>query len=405
MTSIAARWLMLPVLFAALFLHGCGSLPVAPQAEPVPTPQPRPEALGTTAPTKEAAAPAIEPSQQRITVAAVGDIMLGSDFPDDALPPHDGKEMLTAAAPLLRSADIALGNLEGVLLDGGKPFKQCQNNGRCYVFRSPSRYAQLLAESGFDVLSLANNHARDFGEAGRSASMTHLDAVGIRHSGRVGDVASWSVAGRRVAFIAFAPYDGSHDLREIAQMKRLVAQLASDHDIVIVSFHGGSEGSDAVNVPFASEYYHGEDRGDVAHFARAAVEAGADLVIGHGPHVPRGIELYQERLIAYSLGNFATYQGVNVAGRTGLAPLVTVTLDGEGRFISGDIHSFRQQRPGGPQPDPSVAAARLMAQVTASNFADSPLKIDEGGTLLRIDGALAVGKPGSTGKIPPARVE
>src|SRR5512143_109159 len=107
--------------------------------------------------------------------------------------------MLKDVAALLRSDDITMGNLEGALLDGGQPFKQCQNNGRCFVFRSPSRYVRHLVEAGFDVMSLANNHARDFGEAGRSSSMALLDAAGIRHSGREGDVASWSVSGRRVA--------------------------------------------------------------------------------------------------------------------------------------------------------------------------------------------------------------
>ncbi len=409
MTKITVRRLMLLVLLSASVLQGCGSLPVTAQREPpLPVPQPQSpsvSASGAEEVARQTAQQSVEPAAQRITVAAVGDIMLGNDFPVDALPPRDGKEMLEAVAPLLGSVDIALGNLEGVVADGGKPFKQCQSNGRCYVFRSPSRYAQLLAEAGFDVLSLANNHARDFGEAGRSATMAHLDAAGVLHSGRAGDVARWNVAGRRVAFIAFAPYGGSHDMRDIPQMEKLVGELAADHDIVIVSFHGGGEGSDAINVPFATEYYHGEDRGDVARFARAAVEAGADLVIGHGPHVPRGIELHNERLIAYSLGNFATYQGINVAGRTGLAPIVTVTLDGEGRFIAGDIHSFRQQRPAGPQPDPSREAARLMAQVSASNFAASRLKIDKAGAMARSDGALAAGPEGSTGKTTPARVE
>lgn len=410
MTMIPAKRLMWLALLSSLLVQGCTSLPVvSPPEEPQPTSE---SLLPSLPPSSDAEIPqdnvvveSDEAEALRITVAAVGDIMLGSDFPVDALPPRDGKEMLESVAPLLSSVDIALGNLEGVLLDGGKPFKQCQNNGRCYVFRSPGRYAQHLAEAGFDVLSLANNHARDFGEAGRSATMAHLDSAGIRHSGRDGDVASWSVAGRRVAFIAFAPYGGSHDMRDIPQMERLVAGLAANHDIVIVSFHGGGEGRDAVHVPFTTEYYHGEDRGDVARFARAAVEAGADLVIGHGPHVPRGIELHHERLIAYSLGNFATYQGINVAGRTGLAPIVTVTLDGAGRFISGAVHSFRQLRPGGPQPDPSQEAARLMGQVTASDFTNASLMILADGALAPVDGTLASGSDGSVGKIPPARVE
>jgi len=388
-------------------LQGCSTVSVAPHEAPSetvtePVPPARIDDGSKTQSGNEEPSPTA--AEQRITIAAVGDIMLGSDYPTDALPSSDGKEMLEAVGPILRSADIALGNLEGVVNDGGKPFKQCQNNGSCYVFRTPSRYVKNLVEAGFDVLSVANNHARDFGEEGRSATMAHLDAAGIRHSGRYGDVASWNVAGRRVAFIAFAPYDGSHDMRDIPEMRRLVSQLTAQHDIVIVSFHGGAEGNEAIHVPFATEIFHGENRGDVAEFARAAVDAGADLVIGHGPHVPRGIELRNDRLIVYSLGNFATYQGINVSGRNGLSPIVSVMLDGTGRFISGRIYSNRQERPAGPQPDPSYSVAHLMARVTAEDFADSRLRIQGDGTIERIGGLPAmVAEP--AGKLLPARVE
>ena len=111
-----------------------------------------------------------------------------------------------------------------------------------------------------------------------------------------------------------------------------VAGFAATHDIVIVSFHGGAEGADVTHVPFAEEEYYGEPRGDVVWFARGVVDAGADLVIGHGPHVVRGMERYKERLIAYSLGNFATYYGISVAGIKGIAPILTTTLDGEGHL-------------------------------------------------------------------------
>lgn len=234
--------------------------------------------------------------------------------------------------------------------------------------------------------------------------MAHLDTAGIRHSGRAGDVASWSVAGRRVAFIAFAPYDGSHDMRDITGMRQLVARLAAQHDIVIVSFHGGAEGSEAIHVPFETELFHGENRGDVARFAREAVESGADLVLGHGPHVPRGIELYNDRLIVYSLGNFATYQGINVAGRNGMAPIVTATLDADGRFISGRVLSNRQERPGGPRPDALFSAARLMARVTAEDFPNPGLKIRDDGAIERMTDASATTAE-AAGKIAPARVE
>lgn len=406
MPKISLKGGLWSALLSILLLQGCSTVPLEPRGVPAESAMPevpvqQPLDAGRD---EEQLSSADLAAVQRISVAAVGDIMLGNDFPNDLLPPADGVTMLEDVAPQLKAADITVGNLEGVLLDGGKPFKKCQNNGRCYVFRTPSRYVRHLVEAGFDVVSLANNHARDFGEEGRSTTMAHLDAAGIRHSGREGDVASWSAAGRRVAFIAFAPSAGSHDIRDVAGMQRLVAELAAQHDIVIVSFHGGAEGSEAIHVPFATEIFHGEDRGDVARFARAAVEAGADLVLGHGPHVPRGMELHHERLIVYSLGNFATYLGINVSGRNGLAPIVIATLDGEGRFVSGQIHSNRQERPGGPRSDNSHAAARLMARVTAEDFALPGVRILEDGTIERLDGATSVtAKP--AGKLLPARVE
>ena len=98
---------------------------------------------------------------------------------------------LAHVAPMLAAADIAFGNLEGVLLDGGEPGKKCSNPNACYLFRSPTRYAQHYRAAGFDVLSLANNHARDFGEEGRTASMEAIAAAGMHHTGRVDDFASF----------------------------------------------------------------------------------------------------------------------------------------------------------------------------------------------------------------------
>ncbi|MGD8546605.1 MAG: CapA family protein [Thiohalophilus sp.] len=329
------------------------------------------------------------PSTTGLTVAAVGDIMLGTDFPRDRLPPDDGAKLLREAGPVLQSADIAFGNLEGVLMDGGEPVKQCQNPDACYLFRSPARYAALLQAAGFNLVSLANNHARDFGEAGREASMNALARHGIRHTGRQGDIASWEVNGLKVAAIAFAPFINSHDMLDTAQMVALVSGLKQSHDIVLVSFHGGAEGEEALRLPFAEEYYYGERRGDVVAFARRAVDAGADLLLGHGPHVPRALELYRGRLIAYSLGNFATYRGMKVSGLNGLAPVLEVRLDQHGRFLDGQIHAFRQQRPDGPVRDNSRQVARLIARLTAQDFGDAGLAFDQAGHIYPLSEPLA----------------
>lgn len=314
-----------------------------------------------------------------ITVAAVGDIMLGTDYPEDRLPPDDGRSYLSAVTPVLEMADLTVGNLEGVLLRGGTPRKTCQIAAACYLFRSPPRYALLLQAAGFDALSLANNHARDFGEAGRSYTMGVLDAIGIHHSGRRGDIASFRVKGLHVALIAFSPTRKSHLLNDIPVAVEHVAQLARHHDRVIVSFHGGAEGPGAMALPFEEEFYYGETRGEVVRFARRVIEAGADLVIGHGPHVPRALELYRGRLIAYSLGNFATYLGVSISDEAGLAPILIVTLDADGRFVKGQIHSAIQERPASLRWDPRQRAARLIRRLTEQTFGAGMLTFDADG--------------------------
>jgi hypothetical protein len=319
-----------------------------------------------------------------LSVVAVGDIMLGTDFPRNRLAPADGKQLLAPVAGILAVADISVGNLEGSLLEGGEPRKECSDPQRCYLFRSPPHYADYLQQAGFDVLSLANNHARDFGEAGALETMQHLARAGVRHTGQEGDIASWQVKGKKVAVIAYAPFIGSNDFLATDKAREQVKQLAMHHDVVIVSMHAGAEGLEALHVPFREEMFYGENRGDVVAFAHAVIDAGADLVIGHGPHVPRALELYKDRLIAYSLGNFCTYYGISVVGKKGLAPMLQVTLDEQGRFRQGQIISARQIRPGGPVLDNTQQAARLMKKLTEADFPHTPLRISEKGVLERL---------------------
>ena len=128
---------------SVLLLTGCATAPREPVTEPV---------------VQEAPPPEPDYAAMRLTVAGVGDIMLGTDYPENHLPDDDGISFLGAVAPTLSAADITFGNLEGVLQDGGEPIKECKNPNACYLFRSPTRYAQLLADAGFDVISVANNH-------------------------------------------------------------------------------------------------------------------------------------------------------------------------------------------------------------------------------------------------------
>jgi len=360
-----------------LFLAACATSPVSEPEEP-----PVAE-VADAAPS--AAAPAKDLNAFRLSIAAVGDMMLGTDYPENHLPDDDGVSFLAAVTPVLSMADITFGNLEGVLLDGGEPGKKCSNPASCYRFRSPPRYVEHFVAAGFDVMSVANNHARDFGEEGRLATMRTLAAAGIHHSGLEGDFASFTSKELSVALIAFAVTKNSNLMLDYEKSAETVAAHANSHDIVIVSFHGGAEGRHVMHLPFEEEEYFGEPRGDVVKFSRMMVDAGADLVIGHGPHVVRAMERYKDRLIAYSLGNFATYYGISVDGIKGIAPILVTTLDGTGKFIEGRIHSTAQIRPGGPQIDAGQKALNLIRGLSIQDFGKPGITFHPDGKIVPAD--------------------
>lgn len=303
-----------------------------------------------------------------LTVTAAGDINLGTAFPsDEYLPPDEGASLLRPVADLL-IGDIVFGNLEGPLADGGKTEK-CSSSVGCYAFRTPTAYVKNLKAAGFNVLGIANNHAMDFGEEGRQSTIKTLDAAGIAHSGPVGDLAEFEIKGSKVALLAFTTADHSYNLLDIDAAAKAVADADRNHDIVIVSFHGGSEGSHAQHVPYEMEHLGSEPRGELRKFTHAVIDAGADLVLGHGPHVLRGMEVYKRRLIAYSLGNFCTYARFNLSGPLGRAVVLSVDLSrATGEFVGGRLRATLQTKPGGPRPDPSGRGIKLVKQLSRADF-------------------------------------
>jgi len=347
-------------------------------------------------------------SEATITLAAVGDIMLGSTYPypdGRDLPPPDDRPagLMTPFAPLLQRADLAFGNLEGAIvgLDVADARPKCNGLHKgCFAFRMPPALAPQLAAAGFDLLSLANNHVLDFGEAGRVTTRAHLDALGIAYSGQRGDIARREVNGLRVSMIALSVYDHSYDLNDLPAATAAISDEAARCDVLIVSFHGGAEGPDRMRVPHGPEHFLGRNRGDLRRFARAAVDAGADLVLGHGPHVVRGIELHRDRLIAYSLGNFSTYKRFNLTGPNGLAVVLEVTLGADGRFVAGRVHPLRQLAPGGPEPDPAGAVMPILQSLSREDFPETGVDFGLGGEIIAPSG-VAPRPPAPTSPEPP----
>ncbi|MEQ1765389.1 MAG: CapA family protein [Pyrinomonadaceae bacterium] len=380
----------LTFLVCAVLSAGCGYVtsPLSVKAEqPITKPSPTPIA-----------------DENVISIAAVGDIMLASPFPDDTrMPPNDGKGMLDAVTPILSVADIAFGNMEGPIVDSGTSAK-CKPKTpvtptptplpsatpkkaepvRCYAFRMPTRYTKYLKEAGFDVMSVANNHALDFGVVGQLSTRKSLDANGVKHAGA--DRTKFSTAyldvkGKKVAFIGFAHNSVSPNVNDLITARRLVQEADKTADIVVISFHGGAEGSAYQNVPQKTEVFFGEKRGNLPLFARTVIDAGADLVLGHGPHVLRGMEIYKDRLIAYSLGNFATYGWFSLRNETALTIILEAHLAPDGKFIGGQIHSGRQEGRGIPALDSTGEAIKKVRSLSNADFTTTAPSIGDDGTI------------------------
>jgi poly-gamma-glutamate capsule biosynthesis protein CapA/YwtB (metallophosphatase superfamily) len=317
-----------------------------------------------------------------VSIIGVGDIMMGTNYPEDKLPPDNGSHLMVDVEKVLRDADVTFGNLEGTLLDSGGTPKTCKDPKVCYAFRTPRIYVQNLVNAGFDLMSLANNHAGDMGDEGRMSSIQTLEEAGILHAGQVTHKTTIFVKDSiRYGLAAFAPNSNCVSLNDIEGARAIVTQLDSMVDIVIVSFHGGAEGAQHQHVPRTNELYFGENRGDVYKFSHTMIDAGADIIFGHGPHVTRAIEVYKNRFIAYSLGNFCTYRGINVNGINGLAPIIKVFTDTKGKFFRARIIPTIQTHATGVRIDDKNLVIKLIQDLTKKDFPETPVHIDDKGLI------------------------
>lgn len=314
--------------------------------------------------------------KKTIKLVAVGDIMMGTNFPNDSYLPNENTRLLAPVDSILKSGDVTFGNLEGTLLNEGGDLKHCDDWTKCYAFRQPEYFADQLKDAGFDLLSVANNHMGDFGNTGRKNTLKVLEDRGFTYAGQL--LQPWDtlrVDGVLIGFTAFAPNSECLRINDYDTAKEVVKMLDSISDIVVVSFHGGAEGATKTHITRKNEIFYGENRGNVYEFARMVIDNGADVVLGHGPHVTRAIDSYKGKFITYSMGNFCTYHRFNLKGVNGLAPIFELNLDLNGDFIDGKITSIKQTGEGGPQLDANNGAQKQIKMLTNTDLPELKLEI------------------------------
>lgn len=333
-----------------------------------------------TPPAAQAATQRPAGASTSVTIGWAGDITPGSRY---GTVPGDGRSLLADLRGTVRDPDLSIGNLEGTLGTGGA--SKCgaaEGNGRCFSFQAPPHMAGVLGWAGFDLLSLANNHAFDFGVEGMRQTVAALRGADLGVTGTPGTITVFERRGLRIATVGFAPYRWASPLLDHRAAQELVRRAGERADLVVVTAHFGAEGTAAAVTPVGAETYLGEPRGDARGFSRAVIDAGADLVLGAGPHVLRGIETHRGRLIAHSLGNFAGVSNFSTAGDLALSGFLTVRLRRDGSFRAGWLHSTRLDSTGRPDRDPRRAAAAFVARRTAEDFPETGVRIEPSGRIL-----------------------
>jgi poly-gamma-glutamate capsule biosynthesis protein CapA/YwtB (metallophosphatase superfamily) len=316
-----------------------------------------------------------------ITIKAVGDIIPGTNFPDYRLPKSRNQLIPPSVRSNLQGGDIIFGNFESSLTNYRYSSKD-MSRGQIFAFRSPPAYAQLFAETGFNVFNMANNHALDFGPVGFQDTKKNLEAVGIQTLGHKNQILYLEANNIPVAMIGFTTYDQYNSVHNLAAAKALVAEAKNNANIVIVSMQVGAEGTSALHVKNKTEYFYGENRGNSLKFARTMIDTGADLVLGHGPHVPRAIEMYKGKMIAYSLGNFLGYRTLSTKAQTGYSMILEVKLNPQGELVASKIIPIHLNKQGIPQVDKSFRTVKLLRYLNKADFPKNPVQITQTGEIL-----------------------
>jgi len=322
-----------------------------------------------------------------VRVCAGGDVTVGTNLdttwttkmsewlkrPVAALPDPDA--ILRPLRPLVSDADIVLVNVEGAIGSGPVERPKCEPGAQgCFALRQPPATAgalRRLSPGGQVVGNLANNHARDAGQEGFENTVALLERASVYITGV--DTLATPVATRRgdtVAFLGFSTSTGP-DPRDLEAVRRHVSRAAARYPLLVVTMHLGAEGRSAQRTRDTMEVYLEERRGNPVAFAHTAADAGARLIVGHGPHVMRALEWRNESLIAYSLGNLVTYGPFSLREPLNRGAILCAVLDAERGVIAAHLRPTRQRAPGRVSADRSNRAIVLADSLARLDFPDS----------------------------------
>ncbi len=328
----------------------------------------------STSATGTAPAAAADPNTA-VTVAAVGDTMMGS--PPWGLPPDNGRYLFSAVKQYL-VGNVVIVDQEGTFTETG-PSKCDPSSTDCFAFRTPPSYASNLTAAGFTVANLADNHTYDFGAVGLTNTVAALNRVGLPHTGLPSQFAIRHVGSVSIAILGFAPYNWCANSLDLPAVTALIKKARHEADLVVVYFHAGTQGADAVHVGPGDEYVDGNPQGNVQQFAHTAVNAGAALVIGTGPHVLRGIQFYHGHMIAYSLGNFLCYEAFGLGGTLSTSGVLQATVTANGRFISARLRPIELNAVGVPYP--GGGGISLVRTLSQEDFGTTAAHISSAGVI------------------------
>jgi poly-gamma-glutamate capsule biosynthesis protein CapA/YwtB (metallophosphatase superfamily) len=322
--------------------------------------------------------PAPASDEATISITDVGDMNFGMD---GRYPPAGAGALLSGVTADLHS-NLTVGNLETALGAGGVT-KCPAHSTDCFAFQAPADWAAGVRHEGFSVVNVANNHTDDAGAAGVQETDAALTAAHLRWTGRPGQTTYVVRHGVRIALLGFAPYGYDRNLLDIPAAVAAVRQAAARARLVIVFIHAGAEGAGAQHVRPGMETYLGEERGDPIAFSHAVIDAGADLVLGSGPHVLRAMQWHHGKLIAYSLGNFAGYYTLGLGGVTSDSAILHVRLRADGTFVAGSVTPILLVGGGSPEPDPSRTGIQIINSLSRTDLGASGVRLTASGRIER----------------------